>query len=63
MNFYDFKQSGAVIYRNGKVYYEEFPKDNPFLYRPGDSGRRYPQDMAFPSGTYRPKRKIRKRKK
>ncbi len=60
---YDFKQSGAQTFKNGKWSYEEFPVDNPYLYKPGDSGRRYPQDMAFPSGTYKPKRKANKGKK
>lgn len=60
---YNFKQSGAVTYKNGKVYYEEFPVNNPYLYRPGDTSKRYPQDMSFPSGTYRPKRRVKKGRK
>ena len=52
MRIYDFKESKEI----------HLPR-HPDLPSPVNIGKKYPEDMANPSATFRPKRKIRKRKK
>ena len=51
MRIYDFKETPEI----------HLPR-HPDLPSPVDTGK-YPQDMSFPSGTYRPKRRVKKGRK